>query len=371
MNGIMGMTELALMRATDAKQVGQLNKCKAASMHLLAVINDILDISKIEADRLPLEQQRFRLDDVMNQALGIQEPVARLKGLELEHEIGPDIPQELRGDAFRLRQILLNYIGNAIKFSRQGRITVRANLVEAATDSVLLRLEVADQGIGISPEKQATLFRAFSQADDSTTRQYGGTGLGLVIVRRLAELMGGETGVESAEAAGSTFWATVRLQRVDASGEAPTPPSDGSPRDIIASLYKGQRVLVADDDPMTQEVEALLLQDAGLIADLASNGREAVEKAGTGGHAMILMDVEMPVMNGLDAARAIRNLPGLRHIPILALTGDTQEAGAQCTAAGMDERAVKPMQPADFYASVLRMLQRPIRAESSPMAVPA
>ncbi len=213
MNGIMGMTSLALRRAADPKLVDYLNKSLAAAQHLLGVINDILDISKIEADRMTLEDEEFSLVQVIDETVQMQEAPAHAKGLKLSADIDPEAPDALCGDAFRLKQILLNFVGNAIKFSERGEIALRARAVEQDGSSTLLRIEVVDQGIGLSLEEQARLFQAFSQADGSITRRYGGSGLGLAISRRIARLMGGDVGVESQPGCGSTFWVAVRLRR--------------------------------------------------------------------------------------------------------------------------------------------------------------
>ena len=226
LNGVMGMTELALRRGTDPRQIDWLNKSRSAAQHLVAVINDILDISKIESNRVTLEEQDFVLAQVIDDILRMQEAVAAIKGLQLAREIDPSLPVTLRGDVVRLRQILINFIGNAIKFSDHGRIDVRARLEGSDRQGVLMRIEVSDQGIGISPEQQTQLFHAFAQADVSTTRKYGGTGLGLVISKRLAMMMGGDAGVESTVGVGSTFWFTARLATGGTSGVAAAPPDD-------------------------------------------------------------------------------------------------------------------------------------------------
>jgi PAS domain S-box-containing protein len=219
MNGVIGMIDLALRRATDSKQIDWLNKSKGAALRMSEVVNDILDFSKIEAERLPLEEKNFSLSQLIDEAIAMHDLTAEAKGLILTREISATLPSQLSGDAFRLRQILLNFLGNACKFSDQGTITVRVSAVEQDDGSVLVRIEVEDQGVGISAEKQAKLFRAFSQVDDSMSRKYGGSGLGLVICKRLANLMGGDVGVLSQEGRGSTFWVTVRF-RPAKTGEA-------------------------------------------------------------------------------------------------------------------------------------------------------
>jgi PAS domain S-box-containing protein len=212
MNGVIGMIDLVLRRATDPKQIDWLNKSKGAAQRMVSVVNDILDFSKIEAERLPLEEKEFSLSQMIDDVIAMLDLTAEAKGLTLIREMPATFPDQLSGDAFHLRQILRNLLGNACKFSDQGTITVRASAAAQDGESILVRIEVEDQGIGISPEQQGALFQAFTQADGSMTRKYGGSGLGLVISKRLANMMGGDVGVVSQEGRGSTFWATVRLK---------------------------------------------------------------------------------------------------------------------------------------------------------------
>jgi PAS domain S-box-containing protein len=217
MNGVIGMIDLVLRRATDPKEIDMLKKSKGAAQRMVSVVNDIIDFSKIESERLPLEETNFSLWEMIDYAIAMQDLTAEAKGLKLTREIPATFPDQLSGDAFRLRQILLNFVGNACKFSDQGTITVRVSALAQDGEGILVRIEVEDQGIGISPEQQAMLFQAFTQADGSMTRKYGGSGLGLIISKRLANLMGGDVGMVSKVGQGSTFWATVRLRRAIAS----------------------------------------------------------------------------------------------------------------------------------------------------------
>ena len=358
MNGIMGMTELALRRATDPKQVDQLKLSQATAQHLLEVIEDVLDIARIEAEALKLDEADFSLTTLIAGTCAMQAEAAASKGLDLTWELRGDIPDALRGDPLRLRQVLLNFVGNAVKFSERGQIRVGVSAVERDQGSVLLRIEVTDQGIGISAEQQARLFQPFAQADASSTRRYGGAGLGLTISRRIARLMGGDVGVTSGPGQGSTFWMTARVKRGRGKVEAAAAAEHASPRDVLTQRFGGLKVLVAEDDPLNQEVAVLMVEEVGLVAERADNGRQAVEMARKGGYALILMDMQMPELDGLDATRAIRALPDGNAVPIIAMTANAFGADRhRCLEAGMDDHIAKPVSADLLYATLLRWLQ--------------
>jgi CheY-like chemotaxis protein len=314
---------------------------------------------------LQLERTDFEFGDVMASVQSFITEAAQEKGLAIAVDVD-DVPDWLCGDPTRLRQALLNYASNAVKFTDSGTISLRAKLLQDNEDGLLLRLSVEDSGVGVAPEQMPRLFHAFEQADASTTRRYGGTGLGLAITRRLAQLMGGEAGAQSQPGQGSCFWFTARLQR----GQGAMPAAGSAP--AHSARLDGAHVLLAEDNEVNREIALEWLNSLGLVVDVAVDGQQALALARGRVYDLVLMDMQMPVMDGLQATRAIRELPGWQAVPILALTANAFDQDRQaCEAAGMNGFITKPVDPKALHAILLKWLRVGGTAPADPPAGPA
>jgi signal transduction histidine kinase/DNA-binding response OmpR family regulator/HPt (histidine-containing phosphotransfer) domain-containing protein len=510
MNAIIGLAHLAVRSGLPPRQHGHMLKIQQAGMHLLSLINDVLDTTKIDAGKLTLERSEFALDEVMSNVANLIGEKASAKGLELVFEVASDVPEHLIGDPLRLAQVLLNYANNAVKFTDAGAIDLTVRVRESDAASVLLEFAVRDTGVGLKPEQQGRLFQSFEQADASTTRRYGGSGLGLAIAKRLAEMMGGKVGVSSEFGKGSTFWFTARLGkaattrsvlpalrlfagrralvvddvdlarqvlvdllagmslqvtgaesgaaaleeidtawrqgraydvvfldwmmpgmdgletarrieqmtgpgrsrpqlvmvtafgREDVIGGAVAggidtlitkPVSASSLLDTLTRLFShdpnahsasfvapathpapalaGRHVLLAEDNQLNQEVALALLRDAGISVDLVGDGAAAVERVREHAYDAVLLDIQMPVMDGLAAARAIRALPGREHLPLIAMTANAmQQDRERCLAAGMNEHIAKPIEPTLLWQTLQRWIAPPAGDAPPGVALP-
>jgi two-component system sensor histidine kinase/response regulator len=370
MNAIIGFTHSLRRLVHDPDQADKLTKIDHAATHLLGIINNILDMSKIEAGKLSLNPEDFSLRHVLGGVLSEISLQAESKGLEIRTEISPAIPDRLRGDALRVSQCLINFAGNAVKFTQHGAVTIRASLAEETDTGLLVHFEVEDTGDGLAPEALSRLFSPFEQADKSITRHYGGTGLGLAITRQLVKLMGGDVGVVSTPGTGSRFWFTALLH--PASGDTADILNDGDGiEDLPVQNISKSRLLIVEDVAVNREVLVDMLGDVGLKVDTAENGEIALIMAKAVVYDLILMDVQMPVMDGLTATRAFRQLPGYADTPILALTASAFDEDRQrCMDAGMDDFLSKPVRSEHLFPALLKWLDRDSRTPPPPPASP-
>jgi PAS domain S-box-containing protein len=368
MNAIIGLSHLALSTRLSPQQHDYLSKIQSSAQNLLGIINDILDFSKIEAGKLDLEAVDFDLAEVLDSVANVISVKSGEKGLELIIDLAADIPLNLNGDPLRLNQVLINLANNAIKFTETGDITVAARLLERDADGVLLRFSVQDSGIGMTAEQQGRLFQAFSQADTSTTRKYGGTGLGLTISKRLTTMMGGDIGVESAFGDGSTFWFTARFG-IGASAAVPVPQ-------VLPTALKDLRVLVVDDHPTARTILARYLESFGFSATEAASGNAALielERAEPP-YPLVLIDWMMPGMDGIEATRRIRASSRITTQPVIIMVSAYQRAELleQATTEGIAAFLVKPASPSELFNAILGAMGHGIAAaERTADALPA
>jgi len=349
-NAIMGMAHLLSRTSLTSRQRDYLDKLQRSSEHLLGVVNDVLDFSKLESGKMQVESVSFSLSSVMERAMGFTEQRALEKGLQLRLDVQEGIPSQLAGDPLRIVQILVNFIANAVKFTERGQVDLRVEVEEATMQDALLCFKVSDTGIGMTPEQAGYLFQSFQQADSSITRRFGGSGLGLAICKELATLMNGEVGVESELGVGSTFWFKARFPLAN-------PPAalvpEGPVSDLLMAKIRGRRILVVDDNPVNQEIVCELLTEEGILVHVASNGQEAVDLVVPGAFDLVLMDMQMPGLDGLAATRLLRSTPGLQTLPILAMTANAmREEREACLAAGMNDHLAKPVEPRALFLAL-------------------
>ncbi len=355
MNAIIGLSYLTLQTRLTPKQLDYQEKIHGSANSLLRLINDILDFSKIEAGKLDLEIMDFELPEMLESLSSVINVKAKEKGLNFSTHIGESVPLRITGDLLRLNQVLMNLASNAVKFTHQGEVTVIADLVELLDQEVILRFTVSDTGIGMTGEQIENLFQPFHQADSSITRKFGGTGLGLAISMQLIEMMGGEIQVESESESGTRFFFTVRLGISTTTAPLNT---DVVPVEQAFTLLEGCHILLADDNEINMQVGSELLMQAGVRVTEAINGREAVNMVRNKRFDAVLMDLQMPVMDGFAAARTIRNGPGPKELPIIAMTANAMAGDREkCLTSGMNDHIAKPIKPAALYETLIRWIK--------------
>ncbi|MET0987173.1 MAG: ATP-binding protein, partial [Steroidobacteraceae bacterium] len=354
MHAIINLSRLCLGTELQEQQRDYVEKVYVASQSLLHIVDDILDFSKLESGKVKIESIGFRLPHVCDQVRSLMLPAAEKKGLALAVNVEVDAALELVGDPLRLGQVLLNLVSNAVKFTERGSIDVRAVAKSVTAESVELEFSVRDTGIGLSPQQCAGLFQSFSQADASTTRKYGGTGLGLAISKRLVELMGGAIRIDSEPGVGSTFTFSVRLLRGKAGASSGRLDAAVDRHSAVAAL-RGMRALVVEDNKINQQIARELLVRVGMVVTVADNGLQCLELLERQSFDAVLMDVQMPVLDGLEATRAIRERLKLTALPIIAMTANAMEGDRQrCLAAGMNDYLPKPIEPEALLSALAK-----------------
>ncbi len=357
LNAISGLSYLLKRSSLTPQQIDRVDKIGGAGQHLLETISAVLDLSRIEAGRMELHETVVSAEALIGKVVAMLGERAERQGAEARRRHVDAAATRCSGDPVRLEEALLNFAANAVKFTATGSVTLSCRLDEESADSALLRFEVRDTGIGIAPEVVPRLFAAFEQVDSSLTRQYGGTGLGLAIARKLARLMGGDAGVESQLGVGSTFWFTARLKKALPAEPAACPAPAASAEAVLRRDHHGKRILLAEDDPLNREIVRELAQLAGLSVDSAKDGVEAVEAAGRTGYDLILMDLQMPRLNGLEATRRIRATDRGANMPIIALSALAfAEDRGKCLEAGMNDFIAKPVEPEALYKVLVKWL---------------
>jgi signal transduction histidine kinase len=363
MNAIIGLTHLLARNNTDPRQRDKLAKITSSANHLLQLINDVLDLSKIDADRMTLEQTAFTFGNITTVLDNLLCDRAEAKGLRWIREIDPRLARlAVIGDPLRLQQVLLNLAGNALKFTAHGSVTLSVQIARETDQDLDIRCTVRDTGVGIGAEALRRIFDPFEQADGSTTRQFGGTGLGLTICNRLVRLMGGTLEVVSTPGTGSTFSFSLRFPMASRNG-VPSERTVASASDAerrLQTAYRGTRLLLAEDDLMTQVmVQELLGETIGFSVDLARDGVQAVELARSNDYALVLMDIQMPAMDGIEATQRIRQIPDRARLPIIAMTANAlAEERSRCLAAGMNDFISKPVDPELLFVTLLGWLDK-------------